>query len=149
MALFCVISANSGSFRAHCVKVHVRYLISWWVLVTLCSELCRVLFFALWHFCLCMKYLVNRWMDLRQIHRVNVFSPSLGRVWMSWSKVKVTTDISGITELICDKFTGKMCLVPRSGEFEGQGQMSRSPGTKKRHFFGPFRWPVCGFTIFI
>jgi len=34
MALFCVISANSGSFWAHCVKVHVRYLISWWVLVT-------------------------------------------------------------------------------------------------------------------
>jgi len=33
MVLFCVISANSGSFRAHCVKVHVRYLISWWVLV--------------------------------------------------------------------------------------------------------------------
>jgi len=33
MALFCVISANSGSFRAHCVKVHVRCLISWWVLV--------------------------------------------------------------------------------------------------------------------
>jgi len=28
MALFCVISANSGSFRAHCVKVHDRYLIS-------------------------------------------------------------------------------------------------------------------------
>jgi len=34
MALFCVFPpANSGSFRAHCVKVHVRYLISWWVLV--------------------------------------------------------------------------------------------------------------------
>ena len=33
MALFCVISANSGNFRAHCVKVHVRYLISWRVLV--------------------------------------------------------------------------------------------------------------------
>jgi len=33
MALFCVISANSGSLRAHCVKVYVRYLISWWVLV--------------------------------------------------------------------------------------------------------------------
>jgi len=31
--VFCVISANSGRFRAHCVKVHVRYLISWWVLV--------------------------------------------------------------------------------------------------------------------
>jgi len=35
LALFCVISANSSSFRAHCVKVHVRYLISWWVLVLL------------------------------------------------------------------------------------------------------------------
>ena len=33
MALFCVISANSCSFPAHCVKVHVHYLISWWVLV--------------------------------------------------------------------------------------------------------------------
>jgi len=33
MALFRVISANSGSFRANCVKVHVRYLISWRVLV--------------------------------------------------------------------------------------------------------------------
>jgi len=33
MALFCIISANSGSFRAHCVKIHVHYLI-WWVLVT-------------------------------------------------------------------------------------------------------------------
>ena len=33
IALFFVISANSGSFRAHCLKVHVRYLISWWVLV--------------------------------------------------------------------------------------------------------------------
>jgi len=33
MALFCVVSANSGIFRAHCVKVHVRYLIYWWVLV--------------------------------------------------------------------------------------------------------------------
>ena len=38
MALFCVISANSGSFRVHCVKVHVRYLISWWVLVYFVTE---------------------------------------------------------------------------------------------------------------
>jgi len=37
MALFCVISANSGSFRAHCVKVHDRYLISWWVLLDICE----------------------------------------------------------------------------------------------------------------
>jgi len=27
-----------GSFRAHCVKVHVRCLISWWVLVCLCCS---------------------------------------------------------------------------------------------------------------
>jgi len=33
MSLFSVISANSCSLQAHCVKVHVRYLISWWVLV--------------------------------------------------------------------------------------------------------------------
>ena len=38
-ALFCVISVNSGSFRAHYVKVHVRYLISWWVLVSCASLL--------------------------------------------------------------------------------------------------------------
>jgi len=38
MALFCVISENSGSFRAHCIKVHVRYLISWWVLVRLWNQ---------------------------------------------------------------------------------------------------------------
>jgi len=28
MALFCIIAANSGTFRAYCVKVHVQYLIS-------------------------------------------------------------------------------------------------------------------------
>jgi len=28
--------------------------------------------------------------------------------------------ISGIAELICDKFTQKTCLVPHSDEFEGQ-----------------------------
>jgi len=36
IALFCFVSANSGIFRAHCVKVHVRYLIYWWVLVEAC-----------------------------------------------------------------------------------------------------------------
>ena len=28
MALFCIIPANLGSFRVHCVKVHVRYMLS-------------------------------------------------------------------------------------------------------------------------
>jgi len=36
----------------------------------------------------CMKYLRNRWTDLRQIHKKGVFRPSLGRVWRSRSKVK-------------------------------------------------------------
>ena len=39
-------------------------------------------------------------------------------------------------EWICAKFTRKTCLVPCSDEFEGQ--RSRSSGTKKWHFFGPF-----------
>ena len=41
--------------------------------------------------------------------------------------------ISRAAERTCAKFTGKMCLVPRSDKFECQGQRSRSPGTK-RHF---------------
>jgi len=50
MALFCDVSANSCSFQVHCVKVHVHYLISWWVLVLkyYCSKLlklCYILFF--------------------------------------------------------------------------------------------------------
>jgi len=34
----------------------------------------------------------NRCTDLRQIHREDVFHPSLGRIWMWRSKVKVTRD---------------------------------------------------------
>jgi len=40
---------------------------------------------SLCFFCLCMKYLGNRWTDLRQIHMEDVFGPSLGRVWRSRS----------------------------------------------------------------
>jgi len=43
---------------------------------------------APWLFCLCMKYLGNCWTDLRQIHKEDVFGPSLRRVWMSTSKIK-------------------------------------------------------------
>ena len=42
------------------------------------------------------------------------------------------SNISGTAERICAKFTGKTCLVPRSDEFECQGQRSRSQGTKTR-----------------
>jgi len=82
----------------------------------------------------------NRWMDLRQIHRKHVFGPSIGRVWMSRSKVKVTRDKNGIfrpfwrpvnypgnrsTDLchICSE----ACLIPHSDEFKCQGHGSRSP----------------------
>jgi len=35
--------------------------------------------------CLCVKHIVNRWADLRQIHGEDVFGPSVGRVWRSRS----------------------------------------------------------------
>ena len=35
MALFCIISENSDSFWAHCVKVHVRYFL----LMSSCSNI--------------------------------------------------------------------------------------------------------------
>jgi len=41
---------------------------------------------CLWLFLLCVKYLGNRWTDLRQIHTEDVFGPSLGRVWRSRSR---------------------------------------------------------------
>jgi len=47
-------------------------------------------------FCLCTKYLGNCWTDLRQIHLEEVFGPSIGRVWRSGSKVKVSRDKNGI-----------------------------------------------------
>jgi len=62
-----------------------------YVIITARCELRKVVFLApscsLWvFFCLCMKYLGNRWTDLRQIHREDVFGPSLGRTSL---KVKV------------------------------------------------------------
>ena len=46
-------------------------------------------------FCLLLKYLGDRRMDLCQIHREDVFGPLLGRVWMSSSKVRATRDKIG------------------------------------------------------
>ena len=64
MALLCVISANSGSFRAHCVKVHVRYLISWWVLVVAwwCAAVLDVYmhcWLIFWLFAVSLQYVYN------------------------------------------------------------------------------------------
>jgi len=69
------------------------------IIITARSELRKVLFFgavSLWVFWLCMKYLGNRWTNLRQIHMEDVFGPSLGRIWRSWSKIKVTMDKNDI-----------------------------------------------------
>jgi len=41
-------------------------------------------------------------------------------------------NISGTGELICDKFTWKTCLVPRSDEFEGQGQSLKGQGHQRQ-----------------
>jgi len=40
-------------------------------------------------------------------------------------KTVVSADISGIAELISEKFTRKTCFVTHSDEFEGQGQFRR------------------------
>ena len=61
-----------------CVKNVIKF--------TARSELRKVLFFALSViFLFVYENLGNRWTDLRQIHREDVFGPSLGRVWRSRS----------------------------------------------------------------
>ena len=55
-------------------------------------------------------------------------------------------NIPGTAEWICVKFTRKMCLIPRLDEFEGQGQKSRSLGTKNGIFW-PFWRPGCGLCL--
>jgi len=46
-------------------------------------------------------------------------------------------NVSGTAERICAKFTRKTCMVPLSGEFEGQGQRWKVKVTraKKQHFW--------------
>jgi len=61
----------------------IDWLIDWLNFIRFCFWRC------LWLF-LCVKYLWNRWTDLHQIHTEDVFGPSLGRVWRSRSKAKVT-----------------------------------------------------------
>ena len=43
------------------------------------------------------------------------------------------SNISGTAERICTKFTGKTCLVPRSEEFEWQGQRSKVKVTRNKN----------------
>ena len=84
-------------------------------------------------------YILQLWFLLSLPHAVNC-----GR-FCFWRRQSVffvcVWNISETAERICAKFTWKTCLVPRSDEFEGQDQRSRSPGTTKRHF-RPFRRPV-------
>jgi len=80
---------TNGHFLLNLENAHLIVL---YVLITAPSELCKVLFLALWLFCLCMKYLRNHWTHLHQFHRTDMFGPSFGRAWISRSKVKVTTD---------------------------------------------------------
>ena len=52
-------------------------------------------------------------------------------------------NISGTAERICAKFTWKMCLVPRSDEFEGQRAKVKVT-RDKNGIFRPFRRLACG-----
>jgi len=81
-------------------------------LITACSELRKVLFLApsVCGFCLCMKYLGNRWTDLRQIDKEDAFDPSLKRVRTSRSKVKVRRNKNGIFRPFRRPSCG-LCLV--------------------------------------
>jgi len=61
----------------------------------------RLPWFCFWRrqsvvFCLCVKYLGNCWTDLRQIHREDMFGPSLGRVWRSWQRSRSLGTENGI-----------------------------------------------------
>jgi len=61
-------------------------------------------------------------------------------------KVSFLASLVCVFICLCMKYLGNRwtdfakvtCLVPRLDEFESQGERLRSPGTKKRHFFGPF-----------
>jgi len=86
-------------------------------------------------FCLWMKYLGNRVTDLCQIRKETVFGPSLVQVWMSRSKVRVTTDKKRVFRRISlEPLNGfatssherrDWSLDHRSDEFEGRGQRSK------------------------
>ena len=69
-----------GLFILRCTNVH-------FIVITARSELRKVLFLppSVCVFCFCMKCLGNRRMDLGQIHKKDVFVPSLGQVWSSRS----------------------------------------------------------------
>jgi len=54
-------------------------------------------------------------------------------------------NVSETAQWICTKFIQKTSFVPRSDEFEGQAQRSRSSGTKMT-LFSPW-WPVCGLVM--
>jgi len=122
----------------------------------------RFYFFALSvisFFWLCLKYLGNGWTDLRQIHRKTCLVPRLDNFECQGQRsrspgtkkrkkllshaVPDWTNISGIAERICAKFTGKTSLVARSDEFQGQGQRSKfKVARQKNAFFTPITPPA-------
>jgi len=94
------------------VLIFVLLWLPIWLIFTANSELQKVLFLApsVCVFCFCVKYPRNRWTDLHQIHMEDVFGPSLGRVWRSWSKVEVTSDKNCIFKPFWRPTCG-LCLV--------------------------------------
>ena len=108
--------------RSPCLLVcYVTHSSSVSLCITACSELRKVLFLFV--------YEISRQL-------LNGFAPnSQGRrVWsVAWTSLNVkvndhghqgqktgfSADISGLAELICDKFTRRTCLVTDSDKFEG------------------------------
>ena len=86
LVLFCILLKLHGNmkiamtFKPQCLEAR-RHLETLLPHAVNCARFCFWL--CMWRFCLCVKYLWNCWTALHQIHRENVFGPSLGRVWMS------------------------------------------------------------------
>jgi len=80
----------------------------------------------------------GRWPNFAAFSRGrHLYSAERPSRWSSAHILVCVWNISGTAEQICTKFTRKTCLVPRSDEFEGQGQRSRFQGLKTV-FFVPF-----------
>jgi len=111
------------------MMLHVTLVVN--VLITACSELCKVLFLAL-SVTFLFEYEISR-ETAEQIcakfTRNMCLVPCLDELECQGQRSRspctkngFLADILGIAELICDKFTQKTCLVHHSDEFEGQGQ---------------------------
>ena len=83
---------------------------------------------AILFFCLSLKYLGNGWTGLRQIYGEDMFGPSLGRVWMWRSKVKVTSDKNALSAAITPGSVQMICARCKQCAAAEDGTIASLPG---------------------